>query len=150
MGIACSSNMRRLLANIVNGAFLQRREQPANGAKNYSRSPPRNLINEYSSPTRFCSGVPDRHHLYFPSSAKAAFAAFVDRSLMLCASSRIILTLRSVNQHDSNNPDSPNCSHLYHWKVCIGLCSLMRTLSRWNPLCCFRNDASRVPYDTKT
>jgi hypothetical protein len=34
-------------------------------------------------PTRFCRGVPDKHHLYSLCSSNVAFAVLVDRSLML-------------------------------------------------------------------
>lgn len=44
-------------------------------------------MSEYSSATRFCSGVPDSAHLNFPASAKTALAVEQRRSLMEWASS---------------------------------------------------------------
>lgn len=67
---------------------------------NLKGSAPRKRTSEYSSPTRFCSGVPDKHHLYWASSEKAALAALVERSLILCASSRITLRVRQLEGQD--------------------------------------------------
>lgn len=47
------------------------------------------LTRLYNSPTLFCSGVPERHHLYSLFNSNVAFAVFVDLSLMLCASSSL-------------------------------------------------------------
>jgi hypothetical protein len=123
-----------LLAKVVTAISQVVRITHLNG------SAPRNRTSEYSSPTRFCRGVPDRHHLYFAVRANAAFAALVDRSLILCASSRITLYVSEVS------PLTHRCQSI----TCMTDFSLIMTLFFWKPLCCRRKDASRVPYDTRT
>jgi hypothetical protein len=47
------------------------------------------IYSEYSSPTLFCRGVPDRHHLLRELRLNTALAVDVDRSLIMWASSRM-------------------------------------------------------------
>jgi hypothetical protein len=69
--------------------------------------------------TRFCSGVPDKHHLYSLFNSNVAFAVFVDRSLMLWASSSYEVLWAEATPTAGRTHNDPMPFHLMRHRLLL-------------------------------